>query len=366
MDTDLLRSWLDLPPGDWPPADGELLGVGAATPALAERRAMQLMSRLRPHQLLHPDLVTEGMNRLAQAMLSVANHRPAVPPAVPPRAPAPPGGLAPTLVMPKSSTTLPPAFGAFDLAPAQPPPAAPTVAPLPASPTPAAPIVLDAEVVEDEPDVPIGFARFEQLDEPPAARPLAPSPAEFAAVPEVEPPDLALPPGLSGESRRLIYRQVAALRNLLRAWASLRAFCGNPREDFDTPGRVYGLDVAIAQFHAALRHPGHDAAQLAPLAPRVYAVFRQASPLAVLRMLSLPQRRLLARDWALGQSRLAGRELALRNSLRRTRPGGTIAQNLSGVGRFLAARPETALVPPGVILALIVLAKWLTRSAALG
>ena len=366
MDTDLLRSWLDLPPGGWPPADRELLGVEAATPELAERRAMQLMSRLRPHQLLHPDLVTEGMNRLAQAMLAVANHRPTVPPAVPPRVPAPPGGLAPTLVMPKSSRTLPPAFGAFDLAPTQPPPAAPRPATTEAKPPPAAPVILDAEVVEDEPDAPIGFARFEQLDEPPAARPASPAPAEFAAVPEVELPDLPLPPGLSGESRRLVYRQVAALRELLRAWASLRTPCGNPREDFDTPGRVYGLGVAVAQFQAALRHPGYDADYLPLLAPRVFAVFRQASPLAVLRLLSLPQRRLLARDWALGQSRLAGRELAMRNSLRRTRPGGTIAQHLTGVGRFFAARPEAALAPPVAILVLIAVAKWLSRTAALG
>ena len=357
MDTDLLRSWLDLPPGRWPPADRELLGVEASTPALAERRAMQLMSRLRPHQLLHPDLVTEGMNRLAQAMLSVASHRPTVPPAAPARVPSAHGGLPPTVVLPALS------YDAIDLAP--PPPSAPKPAAAPTVPT-AAPLVFDAEVVEDEPDAPIPFARFEQLEAPPVARAALGVAAEFEPVPEVTPPELPLPPGLSAESRRLVYRQVAALRALLRAWAGLRTFCGNPSEDCDTPGRVYALQDAVALFHAALRHPGCDADALAPLAPRVSAVFRQPLPLAVLRMLSLPQRRLLARDWALGQSHLAAREIALRNSLRRTRPGGTIVQHLRAAGRFVAAHPEVTLAPPALVLAAVVLAKWAARIAGAG
>ena len=361
MDTDLLRSWLDLPPGRWPPADRELLGVEAVTAAQAERRAMQLMSRLRPHQLLHPDLVTEGMNRLAQAMLSIASHRPAVPPAAPARVPSAHGGPPPTVVLPTQT------FAGIDLAP---PPAAsvpaPAARPVPPTVVAPAPVVFDAEVVEDEPDAPIPFARFEQLDLPPATRGAPPAAAEYEPVPEVTPPELPLPPGLSGESRRLVYRQVAALRALLRAWSGLRTFCGNPSEDFDTPGRVYALEEVIALFHAAVRHPGCDADALAPLAPRVFAIFRQPSPLAVLRLLSLPQRRLLARDWALGQSQLAGREIALRNSLRRTRPGGTIAQQLRGAGRLLAAHPEVTLAPPAFVLAAVVLVKWAARSAGGG
>ena len=73
MDTKLLRSWLNLPPGAWPPPDRELLGLppGPVNPAEAERRVLERMARLRPHQLLHPDLVTEGMNRVAQALLAV-------------------------------------------------------------------------------------------------------------------------------------------------------------------------------------------------------------------------------------------------------------------------------------------------------
>src|SRR5436305_9477654 len=91
MDMDKLRSWLGLPPGPWPPDDRTLLGLGTGpvTAAEAERRALGLMAKLRPHQLVHPDLVTEGMNRLAQALLAVSMAAPTVAPPPPLPRPAP-------------------------------------------------------------------------------------------------------------------------------------------------------------------------------------------------------------------------------------------------------------------------------------
>ena len=73
MDAGLLRTWLGLPPGPWPPGDREILGLadGPADPATVELRALAQMDRLRPHQLRYPELVTEGMNRLAQAMIAL-------------------------------------------------------------------------------------------------------------------------------------------------------------------------------------------------------------------------------------------------------------------------------------------------------
>ncbi len=79
MDTTRLSAWLDLPPGPWPPDARTLLalGPGPVSAADAERAAMARMAMLRPHQLVDPDLVTEGMNRLAQAMLAVSVAAPA-------------------------------------------------------------------------------------------------------------------------------------------------------------------------------------------------------------------------------------------------------------------------------------------------
>jgi hypothetical protein len=77
MDTALLQRWLNLPAGAWPPAPAELLGH-PATPADAEVAVLARMELLRPHQLLHPELVTEGMNRLAQALLHYGAAAPVV------------------------------------------------------------------------------------------------------------------------------------------------------------------------------------------------------------------------------------------------------------------------------------------------
>lgn len=83
MDFALLRSWLDLPAGaEWPPDAHVLLGLppGPVDPGDAEVRALDRMDRLRPYQLLHPELVTEGMTRLAQALITFTEAPPPPPP----------------------------------------------------------------------------------------------------------------------------------------------------------------------------------------------------------------------------------------------------------------------------------------------
>lgn len=67
---ELLRKWLDLPPGEWPPTHYALLGLrpGEGSAQAVEDRAAGRMDRLRAYQLAYPDEVTEGMNRLAEAL----------------------------------------------------------------------------------------------------------------------------------------------------------------------------------------------------------------------------------------------------------------------------------------------------------
>ena len=75
MDHNLLRSWLGLPAGLWPPDHYTLLGFvpGIAEAAAIETRVLEKMSRLRQQQLRHPELVTEGMNQLAQALICLSD-----------------------------------------------------------------------------------------------------------------------------------------------------------------------------------------------------------------------------------------------------------------------------------------------------
>src|SRR5947199_7648642 len=93
MNLELVQRWLGLA-GSWPPDHYTLLGLdrGRATPELVEQRALERMELLRRYQLLHAEEVTEGMNRLAQALnvLTDADARRAydadlgLPPEVPP------------------------------------------------------------------------------------------------------------------------------------------------------------------------------------------------------------------------------------------------------------------------------------------
>ena len=75
MDYNLLRSWLGLPPGAWPPDHYTILDFppGTYEPAAVEPCVMLKMDRLRQHQLRHPELVSEGMNRLAQALITLTD-----------------------------------------------------------------------------------------------------------------------------------------------------------------------------------------------------------------------------------------------------------------------------------------------------
>jgi hypothetical protein len=69
MNQDLIRQWLDLPTGNWPPDHYTLLALPPkeANADLIERRIHQRMIEVRPYQLNFPEEVTDVLNRLAAA-----------------------------------------------------------------------------------------------------------------------------------------------------------------------------------------------------------------------------------------------------------------------------------------------------------
>lgn len=265
MDTTRLAAWLNLPPGPWPPDARTLLalGSGPVSAADAERAAMVRMALLRPHQLVDPELVTEGMNRLAQAMLAVA--------------------------------------------------AAPAPISIPIARPPAEPVV--------------------------ALTAVAPDPV---AVPP-------MPVGVGRAGRRLAYRELAGLRAVAAAWEALKPVAADPGEPFATPSAVCTLLEAAGRFRDALAHPGVDRAELTRLAPRLVAVFGHPQALAVARCLTRPQRQAVAREWAVGRRHLAAWRAAVRNTMRASRPGGTIGPIAGRLARIVAANPEWVLVLVGAL-----------------
>jgi hypothetical protein len=72
---ELICSCLQLPADHWPPDHYTLLGLepGEADIRQIEHRAQERMERLRRYQLTHADQVTDGMNRLAQALVCLTD-----------------------------------------------------------------------------------------------------------------------------------------------------------------------------------------------------------------------------------------------------------------------------------------------------
>lgn len=301
MDTNLLCSWLGLPPGPWPPDDRALLGLkpDGIDPAEVERRALQLMSKLRSHQLVHPELVTEGMNRLAQAMLAVTLSASAAPVAEPP-------SEAAFDLRPKSGTT------------------AAIVAAVP---------VLDAQPLE----API------ELQEPsapalPGLRPsqvVAPPPA-IDTVPDVQ-------IATTRVARRAAYRELAGLRALVRAWEQLRSSFGTPTATLPSAAEVFDILEGIAHVRDAAAHPGLRVTVVQDAAPRLAAILRQPLAVGVFRSLTSAQRHTVARDWVKAHSLFTGRAVRLRQALRKSRPRRPLLTG-KGLEAVLGNNPEWVLV----------------------
>jgi hypothetical protein len=77
MDRELICSWLQLPAGNWPPDHYTLLGLkpGESDPARIEQQVHERMEKIRHYQLTHPELATDAMNRLAQALVCLTDPR---------------------------------------------------------------------------------------------------------------------------------------------------------------------------------------------------------------------------------------------------------------------------------------------------
>jgi len=312
VNTDLLLSWLGLPPGPWPPDDRVLLGVGSRTLSASEieKLALERMDRLRTYQLIDPELVTEGMNRLAQAMIaltattssSAAGNGQTGGEVVSLEADALAGPQSPGSTLAGSRAIRPTARGSRHQG----------------SP---APVIVDAELVAVETTLPTQLlppGREVSGDVAAKPHPISPEPARLFSQAEVPPVAVA--------DRRQAYRELALLRRLRKAWMGLRSSMADP-------GAVIDSAAEICQFWEMMQQIRDDYPKLADLAgqqpsqqePRagelVWAILQQAYPLVLLRSLVPSQRLRLAEDWARGYVALERRTVALRRSLT-TRPLG--------------------------------------------
>jgi hypothetical protein len=329
MDTNLLRTWLGLPPGPWPPADRELLrfGLEPVSPADVELRALEQMEKLRPHQLVHPDLVTEGMNRLAQALITLTST---VAPAVGQR----PGG---------GGNTLPPASP-----PARPKPRRSRRQPKPQTSahegvTLTAPTGVEHDVV------------FEA--EPVAAdKAVPPEPGVFRAPAvltkeAIVSDEIPRPTAVAKRHKRFAipahrrdgFATLARLRKLLGGMEKLRPFFADPGERLVTPLRVFEYIRAVRAFRDEVNGGGRSGWP-APHGRLVLTVVGHPLSLTVFRELVPSQRHAVAADWAMTHTELSGDYALLRRYLTETKPSRGWRRRLRKASGWLRGNPEWLLV----------------------
>jgi hypothetical protein len=351
---DRLRAWLGLPPGPWPPNHYELLGLarGAGDLADIENRVLERMERLRPHQLLHPELVTEGMNRLAQALVCLTD--PVARSAYDRELGIPPPPFEVVEDEPPQATSSagsPPGPAMDATAPAE-VPFEPGLRPPDEPQQPA-----DEVVWEPEP-VPIEVPLYEVVPDDPTEEPL-PLPPAYEVVPdepheqEVLPLEPAPPPPTPGRargtspgpiSRRAVYRKLAALRRALRAWERLRPVFGTPAEALATPVAVLLCVRALAEARAAL--PGVAQVIRGPRSPggTVAALVRLPHALHAVRVLLPTQRQAVALDWRRGYDALLRERTRLRELAFAARPRRKRTSAIARLCGELRQTPEWVLL----------------------
>jgi hypothetical protein len=341
MDTNRLRTWLGLPPGRWPPDDRELFGFGLerVSPADVELRALELMEKLRPHQLVHPDLVTEGMNRLAQALIALTNE-------------------TATAGLPGQASS------------ASPPPAVPkpkrhrrpgrTIKPI-APPAARAPDVLEAEAVL------VAEAVVSEPVLPPPGRFLPPEPlgrepplsGEVPVRPRDEPVRVArraVPP----QPRRVIYASLVRLRKLVRGMDGLRPFFSDPGEQLVIPVRVFEYVRAVRDFRAGIDDGG---------SPRwpvwhgklVLSLAEHPFSLSIFRNLVPSQRTALAADWANAQAELRDAYETLRGMVRDSKRRNRLRAEVLAARAWLRENPEWLLAGILVLATVIAILRSVSR-----
>jgi hypothetical protein len=328
-----LRSWLELPGGPWPPDHYTLLGLGLGAGSFPdiEARVLDRMERLRPHQLRHPDLVTEGMNRLAQALVCLTD--PVARAAYDRGVGVPPAPFEVVADGPENGPGGGPALPAD----------APTEVPFePGLRPPGERRPPAYEVVEEPDQLPYEVVPLEEDRYAPV----------FEVVPELEPePEsppvdsarVPAPPFPAPLSRRAAYRRLAAVRRAVRAWDHLRPAFGTPAESLATPVAVLLCVRALDEARAVL--PGVAEVIREPGSPggTVAALVRLPHALHALRLLLPAQRQAVALDWRRGYDALARERARLRGRAGavRRRAGCGAARRL---GRELRRTPEWSLL----------------------
>jgi hypothetical protein len=360
----LICSWLALPEGEWPPDHFRLLGL---TPeeATSERVEQQVHLRLemvRQYQLLHPELVTEAMNRLAQAYLCLSD------PAARQKYEA--ARLATSTTVPAERTNR------KSLSTDTPPPT-PKAKPRPvdtsrteAIPVPptipvAEPMKSVAEPVSPPPEPEPVVAL--PVETPPAAIPVAEESSRPVAIPVLveEPATLPLPrvdPAVEAAhssraarrglgTKRALYRRVVQTRRVVTVWEALGKYLSDPKRKLTRPSEATELINQLKDLRATLDNFPPMLGQAGQPGYSVVVLARQQTPVPIFQTLLLSQRDILAQHWQSGLQFLQTHRAYLRKELATLRKKTAFGRAFRAVRHAIVDQPAYLLL----LLALLAL-----------
>jgi hypothetical protein len=372
MNHELICNWLGLADASWPPDHYRLLGLepGESDVGRIEEQVHQRLESVRRYQLTHPELVTEAMNRLAQAFVCLTDSAAkraydiellgaeAVKEEGPPVAlqEAPPSLAwlhnAPEELVPVDTDSDAEGNQRNGAASEE---NAESVAELPAVP------LLPAEPVESSAAVPA-----ESL--PPAA--LQAQTPTTLATPDADPtpPDIVIPEGLPGAAisppekpdplaeaasasharrglgtKRALYYRIARTRKLLTAWEQAGKYLAQPQRRVTRPVEATELIRLLARIQSLLRGFPPVLGEAGQPGYLVVALARQATPVPTFQTLLPSQREALAQHWEAGHKLLTAHRQFLRQEARARRRRGRLSRAARVFAAFVSDYPEYVL-----------------------
>jgi hypothetical protein len=375
---ELICSWLKVPPTAWPPDHYTLLGLkpGDSDAARIERHVQLRMEWVRCYQLTHPELVTEAMNRLAQAFDCLRD--PLARQAYDAKLAQPGPGAKKAAETSKPLVEVLPAVFALAAEPEKPPPAT--------TPTGNAPTPPAAGNVEQSKDPlawlyapgmapPVRSTTRETIDakldkttvEIAIPAEAAASPASEAAAPPLppeEPVDPALQAARSGPARRglgtkrAIYQRISRTRKLIRAWVQAGKYLGEARFELKEKAEAIDLVRQLTIIRQQLRDFPPLLGQAGQPGYLVIALARQPEIVKTFQALSASQRKSYVRDWQAGLTFLAAYRLYLREELWNLRRQTRVGRMLRALAGLFTDYPALWLGLFALLIANIAFRSW--------
>jgi hypothetical protein len=368
MNLRLLQQWLDLRTDPWPPTHYRLLGLadGDGEADEVEVRVLQRMEKLRNYQLIQPELVTEGMNRLAQALncltdpdarqqydrslgLRGEEKKSFAPPPDPVVPVVRQEDTSPNVLPDEIPLPIIPQFDDDDGSPRRSrrmesvfrdrqreldptefnPKAVPPkqsrrrnrrdeAAFLQEEPSEEEPLVLEAMPQERKKKTP----KLPPLQLPP----------ELADREAEKPPARDRAPREAASQRVLLrnqYRELVRIRKVIRIWEQIRQALGSVDRETEDPVELVNLLIALQDLTPALPQVGHLIGQPDEPGYVVASFARKAAPLDLLRSMSPSQRESLSQDCRAAHYRLVEAYRKLRGTLRKGREKSAFQQQVA-------------------------------------